>query len=62
MEYVVVVGCVAAEHLEWIEREVAPAVVVDSLAGGDNELKRRLADRENRERLGQQSEQEPSSG
>ena len=57
-----VVGCVAAEHLEWIEQEVAPEVVVDSLAGGDNEQKRRLADRENRERLGQQSEQEPSSG
>ena len=54
----VVVGCVATEHLEWIEREAAPAVVVESLAGGDNEQKRRLADRDNRERLRQQSKQE----
>jgi hypothetical protein len=40
---IVVIGCVAAYHLEWVEREVIPAVVVDCLAGGEDEEKQRLA-------------------
>jgi hypothetical protein len=33
MMYIVVIGCVAAEHLESVEWEAVTAVVVDSLAG-----------------------------
>jgi hypothetical protein len=33
MMYIVVIGCVAAEHLESVEWEAITAVVVDSLAG-----------------------------
>ena len=44
MMYIVVIGRVAAEHLEWVEREVVPAVVVDRFAGGEDEKEHRLAD------------------
>ena len=51
--YVMIVGRVSAEHLERVEREAVPAMVVDGLAGGENEEKHRLADRETCDGLGQ---------
>ena len=54
MMYIVVIGRVAAEPLERVEREAVPAVVVDGLAGGEDEEEHGLADREARDGLGQQ--------
>lgn len=54
MMYIVVISRVAAEQLEWVEREAVPAVVIDGLAGGDDEEEHRLADREPCDSLGQQ--------
>lgn len=51
--YIVVVSRVAGDHLEWVEREAVPAVVVDRLAGGEDEEEHRLADREARGGLGE---------
>ena len=42
--YIVVIGRVAAEQLERVEREAVPTVVVDGLAGGNDEEEHRLAD------------------
>ena len=44
MIYIVVIGRVTAEQLERVEREAVPTVVVDGLAGGDDEEEHRLAD------------------
>jgi hypothetical protein len=41
--YIVVVCCVASDHLEWVEREAVPAMVVDSLAGREDKEEHRLA-------------------
>jgi len=51
--YIVVVCCVAGDHLERVEREAVPAVVVDCLARGEDEEEHRLADREARNCLGE---------
>jgi len=53
MVYIVVVCCVTGDHLERVEREAIPAVVVDCLAGGEDEEEHRLADREARDGLGE---------
>ena len=37
MVYIVVIGCVAAEYLELVKWEAVTAVVVDSLAAGNDE-------------------------
>ena len=37
MVYIVVIGCVAAEYPELVKWEAVTAVVVDSLAAGDDE-------------------------
>ena len=44
MVYIVVVGRVTAEHLEWVKRKAVPAVVVNSLAGGKDKEEHRLTD------------------
>lgn len=44
--YVVIVGRIAAENLERVKREAVAGVVVDGLAGGEDEEEHRLADRE----------------
>ena len=51
--YIVVVCRVAGDHLERVEREAVPAVVVDCFAGGEDEKEYRLADREARDGLGE---------
>jgi len=52
---IVVVGVIAGEPLEGIEWERVPAVVVDSLEGGDYEQKRCLTHRHARQPLGDDS-------
>ena len=54
MMYVVVIGRVAAEHLERVKREAVAAVVVNRFASGEDEEEHRLADREARDGFGQQ--------
>jgi len=51
--YIVVICRVTGDHLERIEREAVPAMVVDCLAGGEDEEEHRLADREARDGLGE---------
>ena len=46
MVYVVVICRVAGEQLERVEWEAVPAVIIDRLAGREDEEEHRLADRE----------------
>jgi hypothetical protein len=52
--YVVVVCRIATDHLERVERKAIPTVVVHCFAGGKDEEKHRLANRELREGLGEE--------